>query len=186
MSRCDLRETPVLHHSSSPIPRTYQQHNVLNAGPSLQWAYFTTLNTVCSLWAAHTSHTSSSWQALTLLPANQHNGSSRPEFRVIEQLFIIMRMRRHRGDSIICMWSECRFPTKNCSAHVSINTPCQPPFSPQIGTHTHACELWASDRHPSKIKSLWTYKAVEHGAGHPSCEAHVEERQGCAWATRSL
>jgi len=37
----------------------------------------------------------------------------------------------------------------------------------------------------SKRKSLGTYKAVEHGAGHPSCEAHVEERQGCAWMTHS-
>lgn len=31
----------------------------------------------------------------------------------------------------------------------------------------------------------WTYKAVEHGAGHPCCEAHVEEKQDCAWKTSS-
>lgn len=38
----------------------------------------------------------------------------------------------------------------------------------------------------SAKKRLHTYKTVEHGAGHPSCEAHVEERRGCVWMTRSL
>lgn len=44
----------------------------------------------------------------------------------------------------------------------------------------------ANKKTPTKMKSRWTYKAVEHGAGHPSCEAHVEERPGCAWTTHSL
>lgn len=33
---------------------------------------------------------------------------------------------------------------------------------------------------------MWTHKAVEHRARNSSCEAHVEERQGCAGMTRSL
>lgn len=83
---------------------------------------------------------------------------------------------------------------------MSTNTPTPTPHPPLIGRqahtsrrgkegraliHTHHKPDWQTkSEHPNK--SLWTYKAVEHGAGHPSCEAHVEERQGCAWMTHSL
>lgn len=80
---------------------------------------------------------------------------------------------------------------------MSANTPTIPSPHQLALKHRLADELvglyYTQMSHPSvpewknrPKKRLHTYKTVEHGAGHPSCEAHVEERRGCVWMTRSL
>lgn len=77
--------------------------------------------------------------------------------------------------------------TDTRSPHVC--QPTHPPLHPPTTTDWQI-SLWGFTTHnchnPESPKRLHTYKTVEHGAGHPSCEAHVEERQGGVWMTRSL
>lgn len=165
--------------------------------PSLLWGW-SPLHKVFPLSTAHIFHVMHLIGPVSLLLANQHTTSSDPfiqlRYRIaaIKKPFIITH-RLHSSFNYLYVerWHSHGYLLITAALTCVVQHTHHPiPHRTQAGelgraSRTHH-KSGSSTKSNSQNKSLWTYKAVEHGAGHPSCEAHVEERQGCAWMTRSL